>query len=65
LLTNRQTNKQTHTNERPTYAGGYAGVGNKSNKIHYNIKLTKKLKPGLVNCYDLWPGNGTDLFWKE
>jgi len=25
----------------------------------------KKLKPGLVTSYDLWPGNGMGLFWKE
>jgi len=31
------------------------------NKIHYNIKLTQKLKPGLVASYDLWPGNVTSL----
>jgi len=23
----------------------------------------KKLKPGLVASYDLWPGNGEGLFW--
>jgi len=22
----------------------------------------KKLKPGLVTCYDIWPGNGEGLF---
>jgi len=32
------------------------------NKIHYNIKLTKKLKPGLVASYDLQPGNRAGLF---
>jgi len=25
----------------------------------------KKLKPGLVASYDLRPGNGAALFWKE
>jgi len=25
----------------------------------------KKLKPGLVASYDLRPGNGTGLFWKN
>ena len=24
---------------------------------------TKKLKPGLVASYDIWPGNGQGLFW--
>jgi len=28
--------------------------------MHYN---TKKLKPGLVASYDIWPGNGEGLFW--
>jgi len=28
--------------------------------MYYN---TKKLKPGLVACYDIWPGNGEGLFW--
>jgi len=23
----------------------------------------KKLKPGLVASYDIWPGNGEGLFW--
>jgi len=23
----------------------------------------KKLKPGLVASYDVWPGNGEGLFW--
>jgi len=23
----------------------------------------KKVKPGLVASYDIWPGNGQDLFW--
>jgi len=31
------------------------------NKIYNNIKLTQKLKPGLVASYDLWPGNGSIL----
>ena len=38
------------------------------NKIYYryNMKFTpKKLKPGLVAYYDLRPGNGMGLFWKE
>jgi len=35
------------------------------NKIYYNIKLTLKLKPGLVAAYYLRPRNGTGLFWKE
>ena len=35
------------------------------NKIYYNIKLTQKLKPRLVASYDLRPGKGTGLFWKE
>jgi len=26
---------------------------------------SKKLKPGLVASYNLWPGNGTGLFWKK
>ena len=26
---------------------------------------TKKLKPGLVTFYDIWPGNGVGLFSKE
>jgi len=25
----------------------------------------KKLKPGLVAVYDIWPGNGAGLFSKE
>jgi len=25
--------------------------------------LTKKLQPGLVAYYDIWPGNGEGLFW--
>jgi len=25
----------------------------------------KKLKPGLVPSYDLLPGNGTCLFWRQ
>jgi len=29
----------------------------------YNIKQTKKLKPGLVASYDIRPGNGVVLFW--
>jgi len=31
----------------------------------YNIKLTQKLKPGLVASYDLRPGNGMGLSWKD
>jgi len=27
--------------------------------MYYN---TKKLKPGLVTSYDIWPGNGEGLF---
>jgi len=25
----------------------------------------KKLKPGLVASYDLWPGNGMGPFWEK
>jgi len=35
------------------------------NKIYYNIKWTKKLKPGLIASYDLQPGHRTRLFWKK
>ena len=35
------------------------------NKIYYNIKLTQKLKPGLVASYELRPENKMGLFWKE
>jgi len=28
--------------------------------MYYN---TKKLNPGLVASYDIWPGNGEGLFW--
>jgi len=46
---------------------------NKYNKVKHVSKTKytttynkpKKLKPGLVASYDLWPGNGTSLFWKE
>jgi len=31
-----------------------------NNKIHHNIN-TKNLKPGLIACYDLWPGNRPGL----
>ena len=30
--------------------------------MYYN---TKKLKPGLVAFYDVWPGNGAGLLSKE
>ena len=33
------------------------------NKIWYNIKWTRKLKPGLVASYDARPRNGMGLFW--
>ena len=34
------------------------------NKIYYSIKLIpKKLKPGLVDSYNIRPGNGEGLFW--
>ena len=33
--------------------------------IRNNIKLTPKLKPGLVASYDIRPGNGEDLFWLQ
>jgi len=29
--------------------------------MYYN-KINKKLKPGLVVSYDIWPGNGEGLF---
>ena len=32
------------------------------NKIYYNIKLTQKLKPGLVAIYNIRPGNGKGLY---
>jgi len=33
--------------------------------MYYNTKKnTKKLKPGSVAFYDIWPGNGADLFSK-
>ena len=35
------------------------------NKIHYDIKLTQKLKPGWVASYELRHGDGKGLFWKE
>jgi len=35
---------------------------NKTNKTYGN---TKKLKPGLVAFYDIWPGNGMGLFSKK
>jgi len=33
-----------------------------SKKMYYN---TKKLKPDLVDFYDIWPGNEAGLFSKE
>ena len=33
--------------------------------MYYNIKLTEKIKPGLVASYDLLPGNRMGLFWKK
>jgi len=30
--------------------------------MYYNTKKTKKLKPGLVASYNIWPGNGEGLF---
>ena len=35
---------------------------NKTNKTYGN---TKKLKPGLVAFYDIWPGNAVGLSSKE
>ena len=32
-----------------------------SKEMYYN-KINKKLKPGLVVSYDIWPGNGEGLF---
>jgi len=34
----------------------------RSKEMYDNIK---KLKPGLVAFYDIWPGNGAGLFSKE
>ena len=37
-----------------------------SKEMYYNTKTQntqKKLKPGLVNSYDIWPGNREGLFW--
>jgi len=34
------------------------------NVLQHKIN-TKKLKPGLVAFYDIWPGNGAGLFSKE
>jgi len=28
-----------------------------------SLKINKKLKPGLVESYDIRPGNGEGLFW--
>ena len=51
------TDKLKHTQQKQTYI---------HNKIYHNIQLThKKLKPGLVAFYDLRPGDGMGLFWKE
>jgi len=37
-----------------------------SKEIYYKTKYTqKKLKPGLVAFYEIWPGNGAGLFSKE
>jgi len=34
--------------------------------MYYNTKQKqKKLKPGLVTFYTIWPGNGVGLFSKE
>jgi len=33
----------------------------KRNVLQHKIN-TKKLKPGLVTSYDVWPGNGEELF---
>jgi len=34
-----------------------------NHKKYHHIKLTKKLKPGLVASYDIRPENGECLFW--
>jgi len=37
-----------------------------SKQMYYNTKInTKKLKPGLVAFYDIWPGNRLGLFSNE
>jgi len=36
----------------------------KRNALQHKIN-TRKLKPGLVAFYDIWPGNGVGLFSKE
>jgi len=43
---NRQTNRQKDATERPTHAGGYAGVGNTmfSESSNAYAKLCLKLK---------------------
>jgi len=35
-----------------------------SKEMYYNTnKNKKKLQPALVASYNIWPGNGEDLFW--
>jgi len=51
----------THTHTPP-----FAWYGKKQpNTTKARIHQSKKLKPGLVACYDIWPGNGAGLFSKE
>jgi len=33
------------------------------NKYNTTQNTHKKIKPGLVASYDIWPGNGQGLFW--
>jgi len=34
-----------------------------TNQKKCTTEMQKKLKPGLVTSYDIWPGNGEGLFW--
>jgi len=49
-----------------------ACIHRSKNVLHQSLKNvlehkinTKKLKPGLGTFYNIWPGNGAGLFWKE
>jgi len=34
-------------------------------QIYYNVKLTQKTEARFGGLYDIRPGNGTGIFWKE
>jgi len=48
---NRTQEKHTFTNQ------------NKCTTSLQHKTNTKKLQPGFVASYDIWPGNGEGLFW--